>query len=148
YVCCEPIAGIKLEDNRLIKSYPDNTQEEYEEGTFNSVDEISNLRQSFESNADARDKFITDGHSGYIDHEAREHIEDIKLKEDKQDERKIPTLQYYVYRYIIAIDHFKNELYIVKKESEFDEETNNIDKIEYLIQNKNFPEYSFTSKGE
>ncbi len=148
FVCCEPIAGIKLEDKNLVKSYPDDSQEIHKDGTFDLIEELSNFRQSFESNADARHKFITDGLFGYFTHEAVEYFEDIKLKEQEQDERKIPTLQYHVYRYIIAIDHFKNELYIVKNESEFDKENDNLDKIEYLIQNKNFPEYNFTAKGE
>ena len=148
YVCCEPIAGIILENGRLIKNYPDGSTTTQENGTFKLVDEISNFRQNFESNADARHKFITDGLFGYFAHEAVEHFEDIKLKIDEADERKIPTLQYHVYRYIIAINHFKNELYIVKNESEFDAETNNLDKVEYLIQNKNFPEYNFSTNGE
>lgn len=147
YVCCEPIAGIKLEDGSLTKTYPDGSSTVQGSGTFNLVDEISNFRQNFESNADINHKFITDGLFGYFTHEVIEHFEDIKLKADDNDERKIPTLQYHVYRYIIAINHFKNELYIVKNESEFDTESNNIDKVEYLIQNKNFPEYNFSTNG-
>ncbi|MFD1629951.1 anthranilate synthase component I family protein [Pseudopedobacter beijingensis] len=148
YVCCEPIAGIKLEDGHLIKSYPDGIKQRQEKGSFNLIDEISEFKKMFESNADPKHKFVTDGLFGYFTHEAVEHFEDIKLKTDDQDERRIPTMQYHVYRYIIAIDHFKNEMYIVKNESEFDKESNNLDKIQYLIQNKNFPEYSFKIQGE
>lgn len=148
FICCEPIAGIVLENNQLTKTYPDDSQEIQESGKFNLIEEISHFRESFNSNADASQKFISNGLFGYFTHEAIEHFEDIKLKEDEDDERKIPTLQYHLYRYIIAIDHFKNELYIVKNESEFDRESDSIDKIEYLIQNKNFPEYQFHSEGD
>lgn len=148
YVCCEPIAGIKLENNELSKKYPDGSRVVLAAGTFNLVDEISAFRKSFKSNASTNNKFITDGLFGYFTHEAIEHFEDIKLKTDDLNEREIPVLQYNIYRYIIAIDHFKNELYIIKNESDFDVESNNIEKIEYLIQNKNFPEYRFKTTGE
>jgi len=148
YVCCESIASIILENDVLTKRYPDNSSVKSEKGAFNLVDEVSAFRKSFESNAVADNKFITDGLFGYFTHEAIEHFEEITLKADEKDERKIPLMQYHVYRYIIAIDHFKNELYIVKNECEFEKGTNGLEKIEYLIQNKNFPEYKFHTSGE
>ena len=146
YVCCDPIAGILIQNDDLKKSYPDGSSETLKD--FNLTDEVYAFRKSFESNADTSLKFITDGLFGYFTHEAVEYFEDIKLKKEALNEREIPTFQYHIYRYIIAIDHFKNELYIVKNESEFEKELNGLEKIEYLIQNKNFPEYRFETKGE
>lgn len=148
YVCCDPIAGILLNQGNLTKTYPDNSQQILENNNFNLVDEVYNFRKSFESNADTSLKFITDGLFGYFTHEAVEHYEDIELKKEENNEREIPTFQYHIYRYIIAIDHFKNELYIVKNETEFEDEKNGLEKIEYLIQNKNFPEYKFSLQGK
>ncbi len=146
YVCCDPIAGILIQNDELKKSYPDGSAETQKD--FNLTDEVYAFRKSFESNADTNLKFIADGLFGYFTHEAVEYFEDIKLKKEANNEREIPTFQYHIYRYIIAIDHFKNELYIVKNESEFEKELNGLEKIEYLIQNKNFPEYHFETKGE
>lgn len=148
YVCCDPIAGIKLENDVFTATFPDDKFIRKEKGTFNLVDEVSAFRNSFESNADASLKFITDGLFGYFTHEAVAYFEDIKLKTDTRKDRSIPTMQYHVYRYIIAIDHFKNELYIVKNETDFDKESTGLEKIEYLIKNKNFPEYKFYVDGE
>jgi anthranilate synthase component 1 len=148
YVCCEPIAGIILENKKLKKSFPDGSKEIIAEGDFTLSDEVYHFRKNFSSNADTSLKFIADGLFGYFTHEAVEYFEDIKLKVDNENEREIPTFQYHIYKYIIAIDHFKNELYIVKNSSEFDKEGDNLEKIEYLIQNKNFPEYHFSLKGE
>lgn len=56
-------------------------------------------------------------------------------------------MQYNVYRYIIIIDHFKNELYLL--EHRMDKNApDGLEKIQYLIQNKNFPEYKFSLNGE
>ena len=148
YVCCDSIANITLTDGRLTKAYPDNSSEALNANDFDLTEEISVFRNSFVTDADNNLKFIADGLFGYFTHEAVEYFEDIKLKKSDDTERKIPTFQYHVYRYIIAIDHFKNELYIVKNESEFEKESNGLEKIEYLIQNRNFPEYHFEVKGE
>ncbi|HYK76424.1 MAG TPA: anthranilate synthase component I family protein, partial [Daejeonella sp.] len=61
--------------------------------------------------------------------------------------RQIPLMQYHVYRYIIVIDHFKNELHLLEHRTEEDA-PDGLEKIQYLIQNKNFPEYKFSLNGE
>jgi anthranilate synthase component I len=148
YVCCDAIASIVLNQGKLTKTYPDGSSESLDVGSFDLTEQVSAFRKSFESDADTDLKFIADGLFGYFTHEAVEYFEDIKLKKSTKIERLIPTFQYHIYRYIIAIDHFKNELYIVKNESEFEIEESGLAKIEYLIQNKNFPEYKFQVNGE
>lgn len=148
YVCCDPIASIIVNNGTLTKTYPDESIATSPPDEFNLSAEVYNFRKRFASNADSSLKFITDGLFGYFTHEAVEFFEDISLKSDENDEREIPTFQYHIYRFVIAIDHFKNELYIVKNETEFEKEGNGLEKIEYLIQNKNFPEYKFSLQGE
>ena len=148
YVCCESIASIILDKGELVKSFPDGSAQHQAKGTFDLVSEISDFRKSFTGKTLSDKKFVTDGLFGYFTHEAIEHFEDIKLKEVADDERQIPTAQYHVYKYIIAIDHFKNELHIVENQFGRQGESNGLEKIEYLIQNKNFPEYHFEKKGE
>jgi anthranilate synthase component 1 len=70
------------------------------------------------------------------------------LKESNDDSRKISVMQYNIYRYIIAVDHFKNELYIFQNELDGDPSHNGLEKISDLIKNKNFPEYHFKSSDE
>jgi anthranilate synthase component 1 len=56
-------------------------------------------------------------------------------------------MQYHIYRYIIVIDHFKNELYLLENRIE-KSESDGLEKIQNLIQNKNFPEYKFSLNGD
>jgi len=147
YVCCEPIAGLVLNDGQLKKTYPDGSTETEAPGTFDLVDEISKFLTHFEV-ADTPSKILSNGLFGYFTHEAVEHFETIKLKESSDDTRKIPVMQYHIYRYIIAIDHFKNELHIFHNQAEGQPGNGGIEKLEYLIKNKNFPEYHFQSNGE
>ncbi|QQL49544.1 anthranilate synthase component I family protein [Mucilaginibacter ginkgonis] len=147
YVCCEPIAGIRLADGILTKSYPDGTNRTFTAGSFDLTDEIAAFINDFKVDDNAS-KIISNGLFGYFTHEAVEHFETIKLKTVEGDYRKIPEMQYHIYRYIIAIDHFKNELYIFQNQPAGQQENGGLEKVEYLIKNKNFPEYHFEAKGE
>ena len=96
YVCCEPIAGLVLNDGQLKKTYPDGSTETGTPGTFDLLDEISKLLTHFEV-ADTPSKILSNGLFGYFTHEAVEHFETIKLKESAGDTRKIPVMQYHIY---------------------------------------------------
>src|SRR5690606_5291048 len=78
--------------------------------------------------------------------EAVQYMEDLKLKQRAPSPRAIPTLQYHLYRYVIAIDHFHNEMHIF--EHAFGEEESGLERIRHLILNKNVPEYGFSLEGE
>jgi len=144
YICCEPIAGFVLNNGILKKSFPDGSQQTHEAGTFDLIDQLNYFIGSFETDANPL-KMISNGLFGYFTHEAVEHFETIRLKQSDDTTRQVPVMQYHVYRYIIAVDHFKNELYIFHNQAEGTPTNGGIEKLEYLIKNKNFPEYSFKS---
>ena len=148
YVCCEPIGGLVLTDGLLKKSYPDGSTEEHQPGAFDLVEQVSTFLTQFETTVtDAPAKIISNGLFGYFTHEAVEYFETIRLKVDHNNQRKVPVMQYYLYRYIIAIDHFKNELHIFYNQFAGEQGSSGIEKLEYLIKNKNFPEYHFKTEG-
>ncbi|RZK01495.1 MAG: anthranilate synthase component I family protein, partial [Flavobacterium sp.] len=140
YVCAEPVAGIVLNDGTLNTYFPDGAKES--KTAFVLADEIVAFKAKFEAVNQVKEKHISTGLFGYFTWNAIPHFEDITFTSATPDEDKIPVMQYHVYRYIIAIDHFKNEVTVSKNvfNSDLDED---LTKIEYLIQNKNFPEYSF-----
>ncbi|MDB4918688.1 anthranilate synthase component I family protein [Mucilaginibacter sp.] len=145
YVCCEPISGFVLNDGALKVTYPDSTEEHFTPGNFDLISKINEFISSFETNP-IPGKIISNGIFGYFTHEAVEHFETIRLKQSADTARKVPVMQYHIYRYIIAIDHFKNELYIFHNQPEGEADNNGLEKLADLIRNKNFPEYHFESK--
>ena len=146
YICCEPLSGLVLNDGALKINYPGGETEMHPAGEFDLLTLLNNYIASFETTPNAT-KIISNGLFGYFTHEAVEHFETIKLKHVENNPRKIPVMQYHIYRYIIAIDHFKNELYIFHNQPEGETENGNLEKMADLIKNKNFPEYSFESNG-
>ena len=147
YVCCDPIAGIIATDKHLIKYFPDGSRTEEPIAEVDIREEISKFRASFEVNNSAGTKFISSGLFGYFTYETIQHFEDIALKAPVASVREIPVMQYHVYRYIVAIDHFKNELFLFEN-TPHGLEAEGLEKIQYLIQNKNFPEYQFEALGK
>jgi anthranilate synthase component I len=147
YICCEPISGLVLNNGILKISYPDGHSDRFEPGQFELISKINEYIQAFDTD-ESPSKVISNGLFGYFAHEAVEHFETIKLKTIENDSKKIPEMQYHMYRYVIAIDHFKNELYISYNQPEGAPANGGIEKLEYLIKNKNFPEYSFKSNSE
>jgi anthranilate synthase component I len=146
YICCEPIAGLVLNKGQLTRHYPDGSREVAEPGSFDLVNQIDAFLKRFETDVLPL-KTLTNGLFGYFTHEAVEHYESIRLKEVQHDERRIPEMQYHIYRYIIAIDHFKNELYIFQNQYSGDADDSGLEKMQYLLKSKDFPEYYFKTSG-
>src|SRR6195952_46182 len=145
YVCCDPISGLVLDEGSLRTTYPDGRIENYAPGSFELIEQINNFLAAFDTDSNPS-KIISNGLFGYFTHEAVEYFETISLKTVASNPRKIPVMQYHIYRYIIAIDHFKNELYIFHNQPKAKPDNNGLEKLADLIRNKNFPEYHFESK--
>lgn len=147
YVCCVPIAGIKLDQNELEISYPGGEIISKPADSINLREEVSSFCSTFKSDNSSQFKFISNGLFGYFTFDTIHHFEDITLKTEIDPARDIPFMQYNIYQYVIAIDHFKNELYLFEHRAT-DEEPYGLERIEYLIQNKDFPDYHFSLNGE
>jgi anthranilate synthase component 1 len=145
YVCAEPVAGILLQDGVLSTYFPDGRKEEKRD--FVLAEEIDAFKAAFKPGVVEDTRYISSGLFGYFTWNAVQHFEDIKFSAVTPKDQEIPVMQYHIYRYIIAIDHFKNEITLFKNTFNGDD-NEDLEKLEYIIQNKNFPEYSFKIDGE
>ncbi len=144
YICCNPIASIKVEDDVIFQTFPDGSSKQNNVGSLGVVDEIHKFTQRFKVDTNDEFKFINNGIFGYTAYDAVKYFEDIKLS-PKENSIKIPDIYYAVYQNIIAINHFKNEAYIFAHC--FDIE-NNIDEILQLIQTRHYATYNFKTDGD
>lgn len=145
YICCQPIAGIVLENEELSISFPDKPKTTKSAKELNLREEVSNFRRTFHAEPLNDINVISTGLFGYFTFDAVEYFEDITLTTKPNPAKQIPILQYHVYKYVIAIDHFRNQLHIF--ENLLENEESELDRMQFLIQNKNFPEYTFQTKG-
>jgi anthranilate synthase component 1 len=148
YICCNPVASFVLKNNRVTLTWPNGVSEE--KLLVNprvAVELLSNFMQSFSIEKSAF-KFITDGLFGYIAYDAVQYFEDITFNHTKNDEYKIPDICYSVYRNIIVVDHFKNELHVFDHQEKTDIRPSNIHEIADLVKSKNYPDYKFQWKND
>ena len=143
YICCNPIASIKVENSIVTKTYPDKTIEKTTVSTDKVTMEIDAFTKQFETLKDTSFKFINNGMFGFTAYDAVQYFEDITISK-KENSIEIPELYYAVYQNIIAINHFKNEAYIF---AHCYNSGSNIDTIDHLIKVQNFSSYDFESKG-
>lgn len=143
YICCNPIASIKVENDVIFQTFPDGSTKSNNARNISVTDEIHKFTQRFKVDSSKTFKFINNGIFGYTNYDAVTYFEDIDISK-KPDSIQIPDIYYAVYQNIIAINHFKNEAYIFAHC--FDTE-NNIDELLQLIQTKQFASYGFTTKG-
>src|SRR5690606_34524210 len=98
---------------------------------INLREEVSGFRNAFQEAGDTDFRFISNGLFGFFTFDTVAHFEDIELKSPPDPNRDIPYLQYHVYRYVIAIDHFRNQLYIFEHQLEDEERPSGLEKMQY-----------------
>jgi anthranilate synthase component 1 len=145
YICCNPIASIKVKDEVVYQTFPDGT--ELKNNIDNTTDVpavIHQFSQQFQVSNNEDFKFINNGIFGYIAYDAVRYFEDIEITK-KEDSLEIPDIYYAVYQNVIAINHFKNEAYIFAHT--YNDESN-IENLHQLIKAKNFTTYGFSKSGK
>ncbi|MEX0287583.1 MAG: anthranilate synthase component I family protein [Flavobacteriaceae bacterium] len=143
YICCNPIASVKIQNEMISQQFPDGTKEEVqitEEADVPSILHEFGSRFKVENNGF---KFINNGLFGYMAYDAVRYFEDIEVTK-KDGALDIPDIYYAVYRNVIAINHFKNEAYIFAHCYDGD---NNTEEIEQILEVKNFASYNFSKEG-
>ena len=144
FICCNPIAHIKVQNKNIIQTFPDGKQEVVQIIQDSDVPlAIHNFSQKFEVQ-DQEFKFINNGLFGYIAYDAVQFFEDLDISL-KKDRIEIPDIYYAVYQNIIAINHFKDEAFIFSHSLSGE---NNTEEIQQLISNKNFASYSYSNGND
>ena len=144
YICCNPIASLKVANERMEQRFPDGSIETVPLDDKSDVTAlIDGFSKRFE--IDQHDfKFITNGLFGYIAYDAVRYFESVTLTK-KPDSIDIPDIFYAVYQNIIAINHFKNEAYLFAHC--YDSEDNTAE-LEQLLKVRSFATYGFSKDGE
>jgi anthranilate synthase component 1 len=145
YICLKPIASFVADNGSVTETYPDGTKQAtkiIDKYTFNH--RFASFIEAFEQ-SDLTGDIPLNGLFGYLSYDAVEYFEKIKFKPYDAYEHKIPDVRYDLYKFIIAINHFQNILHII--ENQIDGDLSELDKIETLLNNRNFAIYTFQTIG-
>lgn len=147
YICLAPFAGFTIA-NFQWESYL--TDQPNVRADLNGKS-IPEAMQAFIGQFSAEKNvfpFVTNGFFGYSTYDSVRYFEDISINDFDTEERKIPDIQYHIYRYILVFNHFSNELFIVENRPEGTPDEKGKEQILQIIQSKDMAEYPFQLVGE
>jgi anthranilate synthase component 1 len=145
FICLQPIAEFRVENFEVYEHLPDaetsifhlKKPRDFSEALTGFIN-----RFDVENNSDAP----VNGLFGYCAYDAVQYFETIKFKSKAKEAYKIPDVRYAFYKYIIAINHFQNMMYII--ENVTDGQSSDISKIEHLLYNLNISDSNFSTVGK
>ncbi len=159
FICCDPIAGLQLNSGRLSLYFPDQKKEEFvfvEENRTQAglIRKLESFLSRFELTG-LKPKFLNPGIFGYTSYDCVRYFEDIRLQKKihpgsqsgTSRSSTIPDMMYSLYRYIIAVDHFKEELHLVEVGVE-GQASKGLDSLKDLLFNKVAGTFQFSRQGE
>ena len=154
YICCKPIASFVVQDGEISCRLPDGSHRERRiEKHTDVMENFNEFLQGFQSEHGGTHfpHFAYNGVFGYMTYDAVQYCEDITLHSGIEEERRIPEMQFHLYQYVIAMNHFTNELSIIEHVPEVSADGTSGDSVETiasLIGKKTFASYRFEVSSE
>ncbi len=143
FICCQPIASFSVNQGVVSQHFPDGSNNSQSvENPQKVVEMLAQFAQRFKSEEN-NDRFTTNGLFGYMAYDAVQYFEEVDLSSEEKTHYNIPEIHYAVYRYVITVDHFRNELYAFEHQYEEANEESGLANLLSLINNKNIPSYQF-----
>lgn len=142
FICIEPIMTIKTDNHSLVLSKQEHTIErnKIDQNFYELFNKYSN---SIDLQCDEKLKAFN-GLYGYTTYDSVQYFETIQLKV-KDAPSKIPLLQYSFYRFIIAINHFNDEMTLIENIEEGTD--SRISEIQTIINRQAFNIQKFEIQG-
>lgn len=146
FIGFKPVAEFTLENNSIKESFPDGKKVVTEiSEDINVPDRFESFIKSFKISED-ENKSGFNGLFGYTSFEAVRYFENVKMDSKSLDGSDIADLRYILYKFIICINHHKNELTIV--ENIFNGDESSMGEVMALLDNRNFASYNFSIEDE
>ncbi|WKZ61121.1 MAG: anthranilate synthase component I family protein [Cyclobacteriaceae bacterium] len=138
-ICCDPIASFEVDQNKIKITQPDGkTKTETITERAQVLTALEKFRSSFSIKQNGTKATPGSGLFGFMAYDAVRYFEDVDVT---QREYQVPDIVYKLYRYVIVVDHFSNELTLTEHRA--DEEGSTLSRIEKLIYSNRFSTYSF-----
>ena len=148
FICINAIAGIEIRDAQVMesKSPGQNPEQLLLKGDQDLKTVLWDFMQRFDVVEESKDARFAQGLYGYFTFDAVQLFETIRLKNAPDTSNKIPLARYRLYQYVIAINHYKDELLLCENCIEGLE--SEVELITSLINSKDVPVYPFKAVSE
>lgn len=144
FIGIDPIARFKADNNNITVTYPDGTSSSHQ------MSEEEKLTEKFAEfiklfNVQGENPTNINGFFGYTSYDAIRYFEAVDSRNNKLSNADIPEFYYIFYRFILVINHIKNELTIVENITEGSK--SETEELENLLTNNNIASYNFEAIG-
>ena len=149
FICVNAIGGIEISSKESIEfKLPGQKPERIALKNANEIPQLLwGFMQKFDiQKSENKESKFAQGLFGYTTYDAVQFFDTESLATQSSEPAAIPLMRYRLYQYVIAINHFKDELLIC--ENKIYGVESDVAVVESLIRSKNVPAYPFQSKGE
>ena len=145
YIGLEPIARFLVQNGVVETTLPDGTTNNE---SLQKPTDVPAIFQEFLAKFSVDATHFAGAVNGFFGHTCFDGVQYFDTLQFDGDKRKfdIPDIHYCLYRYIIAVNHFKHEMYILENIPEGEE--SGLDALEKLIHKPTFATYNFELVGE
>jgi anthranilate synthase component 1 len=153
FICINAIGGIEVRSAETVEfKLPGRNPEKI---ALDKSSDVPKLMWEYMQRFDAVTPAIKEGKFaqglfGYTAYDAVQFFESVRLSHkpslSDMEEAAIPPVRYRLFQYVIAVNHFKDELFICENKISGVESDMNM--VESLIRSKDVPAYPFRATGE
>lgn len=143
YIGLQPISRFSVAGETISRHYPDGRCEKTGTDTERVPEAFDRYLKQISITGDHSEAC---GLFGYTSYDAVRYFENVDSASKPDSLSELPSMLYILYRYLIIIDHFKNELTLIELLS--DGQQPGANEIEAIIGNRNFASYDFTVTGK
>lgn len=145
FIGVDPIAKFKVENREITYTYPNNHLEKYILSKDEKLtDKFGAFIKAF--NVSGENPTNINGFFGYSSYDAIQYFENVNPTNKQLNNADIPEFYYILYRFILVINHLKNELTII--ENTIEGESSKIPELEAILMNNNIASYNFETIGD
>jgi anthranilate synthase component I len=146
FVCFNPVACFTVNNGEVTKEFSGKEIEKFQLSEQRKLHaELDDFFNAFNVNSDDME-LPANGLFGYINFDAVQHFENIRFTAEKKEGYQIPEVRYSFYKYVVAIDHHKNQIHMV--ENLLENEKSQMEYIHHLLVNLNFSTARFRTLDE
>jgi len=146
FICCDPIATFQVFKEQAEILMPGKPPRKVTIGKSGQVTYLlEEFKNSFKPDNSVSSRYPHDGLFGYMAYDTIRYFEQVPIQKTRTD---LPDIIYSLYRYVIVIDHFYNELTLFEHVVENDMHESTLDRLEQLINNNRVTTFRFNRTNE
>ncbi len=141
FICCDPMATFRVFQEEAEIVLPGKAVEKIAINQAGQVPQLlETFKNTFKSDASVKSRYPHDGLFGYIAYDAIRYFEQIPVQKTETD---LPDIIYSLFRYVIVVDHFYNELTLFEHAIEGKNQESTLDRLEQRIFNNRVTTFRF-----